>query len=136
MSTFPLRAILHKLELSGQLMKWAVELGEFNIKYQNRTTLKSQVLADSVAEMTPEATATLDKECSIGECILHVNWSSNVKGSYVGVYLKTLTGEIIEQSFHLGFKASNNEAEYEAMIADLWLAKSISTKRLLMMSDS
>ena len=41
MTTYPLRAILHSPNLSGHLTKWAVELSEFDIKYQVRTSLKS-----------------------------------------------------------------------------------------------
>ena len=38
---FPPRSILYKPKVSSRLMKWAVELGEFDITYQNRTALKS-----------------------------------------------------------------------------------------------
>ena len=48
-----------------------------------------------------------------------VDRASNVKGSGIGVYLMQLNNEVIEQSFRLGLKASNNEAEYEALIARL-----------------
>ena len=34
-------------------MKWAVELGQFDIKFQPRTAIKAQALADFVAEFTP-----------------------------------------------------------------------------------
>ena len=44
--------------------------------------------------------------------------------------------EIIEQSFQLGFKASNNEAEYEALMAGLRLAKTLGAHRLKIHSDS
>ena len=67
----------------------------------------------------PEAVVTLDKECSISEWILHVDGSSNVKRNGVVVYLKPLIGEAIKQSFHMGFKASNNEVDYEDMIIGL-----------------
>lgn len=29
----PLRAVLQKLEVSSRLVKWAIELGEFNVSY-------------------------------------------------------------------------------------------------------
>ena len=34
LTTFPLKAILHKPELSERLVKWAVELSEFDITFQ------------------------------------------------------------------------------------------------------
>ncbi|KAF8113263.1 hypothetical protein N665_0053s0014 [Sinapis alba] len=44
--------------------------------------------------------------------------------------------ELIEQSFRLGFVASNNEAEYEVLIAGLRLAKVVGAKRLQAFCDS
>ena len=46
------------------------------------------------------------------------------------------SGEMIEQSFHLEFNASNNEAEYESLIAGLWLARSIGAWEISPFSDS
>ena len=41
----PMKQILHKLETSGRLIKWAIELSEFDIRYKPRTAVKGQVLA-------------------------------------------------------------------------------------------
>nr|XP_009792559.1 PREDICTED: uncharacterized protein LOC104239587 [Nicotiana sylvestris] len=51
-TTFLMRKILHKPELSGRLAKWAVEMSEFDIEYKTRTAIKSQVLADFVADFS------------------------------------------------------------------------------------
>ena len=48
----PLKQVLHKPDLSGRLVKWAVELGEFDIIYKPRSAVKGQALADFVAEFT------------------------------------------------------------------------------------
>ena len=48
-----MKQILHKLETSGRLIKWAIELSEFDIRYKPRTTVKGQVLADFIVEFTP-----------------------------------------------------------------------------------
>ena len=50
----PLRLILQKPEASGRLMKWSIELSEFNITYRPRPAIKAQVLADFVSEFTSE----------------------------------------------------------------------------------
>lgn len=59
-----------------------------------------------------------------------------MKESRVGIYLKTLTEVIFEQSFRLGFKVSNNKVEYEAMVVGLRLGKSLGVRRLKVISDS
>ena len=67
---------------------------------------------------------------------MSVDGSSNIKGSGLGVVLKSPQGDILEQSIHCEFRATNNEAEYEALIAGLDLAKSLDVKDIQVMSDS
>ena len=67
---------------------------------------------------------------------LHVDGSSTNKGAGAGVQLQSPTGELIRQSFSFGFPASNNEAEYESLIAGLRLAKVVKAKRLSAYCDS
>ena len=38
--------------MAGQMLKWSLELSEFDIQYESRKSLKAQALADFVAEMT------------------------------------------------------------------------------------
>ena len=45
-------------------------------------------------------------------------------------------GDIIEQAVRCGFKATNNEAEYEAMIAGLGLARDLGIRKIAVFSDS
>ena len=49
---YPMNQVLHKLETSGSLMKWAIDLSEFDIRYKPKTAIKGQVLADFVMEFT------------------------------------------------------------------------------------
>lgn len=53
-TTFLLRIILSKLNILGRLAKWAIEHGEYKIKYKHRTSIKSHVLADFMANFTFE----------------------------------------------------------------------------------
>ena len=50
---YPMKQILHKPETSGRLIKWAIELSEFDIRYKLRITIKGQILADFIMEFTP-----------------------------------------------------------------------------------
>lgn len=45
-----LRQVLHKPEAFGHLVKWSMELREFEISYQPRTTMKALALANFVVE--------------------------------------------------------------------------------------
>lgn len=42
---FLIKLVLHKHEVSGRLVKWAVELGEYDIIFRPATAIKSQALA-------------------------------------------------------------------------------------------
>ncbi|XP_024009464.1 uncharacterized protein LOC112084547 [Eutrema salsugineum] len=118
LATLPLRSILHSPSQSRWLAKWAIELSEYDIEYRNMPSAKSQVFADFLIELPTESTTepTPDEVW-----MLHVDGSSSKHGLGVGICLTSPTGEILEQSFRLNFHASNNEAEYEALIAGLRL---------------
>jgi len=45
--------------------------------------------------------------------------ASNRKRADIGIVFTTPEGSIIEQSFSLGFSASNDEAKYEAILGGL-----------------
>ncbi len=62
--------------------------------------------------------------------------ASNAKGARTGVVIITLDDTVIEYSIRLDFKASNNEAEYEAVLARLNTAKTLEAKNLVIHCDS
>ncbi|PNX58277.1 gag-pol polyprotein [Trifolium pratense] len=113
------------------MVAWSVELSEFDITFSPRGAIKSQRLADFVLEMsTPPITE------KTSPWTLSVDGASNVRGSGAGIVLKGPDGVMIEQSLRFAFKASNNQAEYEALIAGMKLAKDMEVKDLKAMSDS
>jgi len=48
----PIRQILGRPDVVGRMMKWSLELSEFDIHYESRKALKAQVFADFLVEMT------------------------------------------------------------------------------------
>ena len=40
---YPMKQVLHKPETSGRLIKWAIEMSEFDIRYKSRIAVKGQV---------------------------------------------------------------------------------------------
>ncbi|WKA09087.1 hypothetical protein VitviT2T_026765 [Vitis vinifera] len=67
---------------------------------------------------------------------LRVDGASRSSGSGVGLLLQSPTGEHLEQAIRLGFSASNNEVEYEAILSGLDLALALSVSKLRIYSDS
>ena len=53
MTDHPFKKAMNKLEAARRLIQWAVELSEFDIRYQPRHAIKAQALADFIAEFTP-----------------------------------------------------------------------------------
>ncbi|KAL0453792.1 UNVERIFIED_CONTAM: Retrovirus-related Pol polyprotein from transposon gypsy [Sesamum latifolium] len=117
LTNHPLGHIMTRPDASGRLVKWAVELGEYDVEYQKRAAVKAQVLADFVVEFSGEQ---VQKEK--GGWLLHVDGSSNANNGGAGVLLQGPEGIEIEVAARLSFAATNNEAEYEALILGLKLA--------------
>ncbi|XP_072081062.1 uncharacterized protein [Arachis hypogaea] len=127
----PLRQVLYKPEVAGRLIKWAVELSEFDIRYQSRGPIKSQFLADFIAELTIPS-----EEDHAKQWILFVDGSSNQEGCGAGIRLEADDGFILEHSIHLAFKASNNQSEYEALLARLRLCSDLQISTIKVYCDS
>jgi len=53
MTNLPIRKVLQKPDVAGRMVRWAVELSEFDIQYEPRGSIKGQVYADFVAELSP-----------------------------------------------------------------------------------
>ena len=49
---FPLGDILRNKEDNDRIIKWAIEVGTYSIEFRSRPTIKSQALADFIAEWT------------------------------------------------------------------------------------
>ena len=132
LTDFPLRSTIHKPDLSGRMARWAIELSEFGIQYKPRLAKKGQVLTDFLVEI-PQSRKSLD---SLNWWTLNVGGVSRQTGAGIGLQLKSPNGEKIEQAICLGFNASNNKSEYEAILAGIELAAAKSSYKLLIQSDS
>ena len=62
--------------------------------------------------------------------------ASQHMGAGLGLQLKAPTEEIIKQAICLDFLASNNEAEYKAIIVGIGLAISVSSEKIIIRSNS
>ena len=125
-----MKQILHKLEYLGRLIKWAIELSEFDIRYKPRTSVKWQVLADFIMEFTPSNTSMKPIETTqlvpdLPLWRLSVDGVANSQGSGAGLILTSPDEIDVEYTLRFRFQASNYEAEYEAVVVRLNLAHSM-----------
>ena len=132
-----MKQILHKPETSGRLIKWVIELSEFDIRYKPRTTVKGQILADFIMEFTPvQSTEATQLAPDLPIWRLFVDGATNAQGSGARLILTSSDGIDMEYALRFGFQASNNEAEYEVVIAGLNLAHFMEANQLEVSSDS
>ncbi|XP_074323826.1 uncharacterized protein LOC141660734 [Apium graveolens] len=151
-TVYPLRHILHKPESSGRMLKWVVELGQFDLEYFPCTTIKGQALADFILEFDSEvdekaivlAEPSLQgdvpnqviKEFPHPWWILHVDGAVNNNRAGVGIVLVTLEGHHLMSVIHFKFYVTNNDAEYEALINGLNIDLELGIINLIARSDS
>ena len=134
---YPMKQILHKPETSGRLIKWVIELSEFDIRYKSRTAIIGQILADFIIEFTPaQSTEATQLAPDLPIWRLSVDKAANAQGSGVGLILTSPDGIDTEYALRFDFQASNNEAEYEAVITGLNLDHFMEADQLEVSSDS
>ncbi|KAK1697656.1 hypothetical protein QYE76_014353 [Lolium multiflorum] len=133
-SKAPLSTILNNADATGRTAKWGIELSAFDIAYKPRTAVKSQVLADFVADWTEAPDASLEPEPETW--VMHFDGSKQHQGSGAGVTLKSPTGEELQYVLQIHFEATNNMAEYEALLHGLRIAKEIGIKHIICCGDS
>jgi ribonuclease HI len=108
-------------------------MGE-TLAYAPRKAIKSQILADFVAEWTD---MQLPPPQIQAECwTLYFDGSVMKTGAGAGLLFVSPLGEHMRYAVLLHFPASNNMAEYEALLCDLKVAIEIGVKRLDVRGDS
>ena len=89
--------------------------------------MKGQVLADFDAEFSPKNDMEMVCHVENRSWRVFVDGASSAMEAGAGIVILTPEGIMLEHSFRLGFKASSNEAEYEALIAGLKTAFDLGT---------
>ena len=127
-SSFPLGEVVRNRNAVGWISKWAVELMGYDVKFVPRMAIKSQALADFIAEWTE--VQALTPEISHEYWTLYFDGSVMGPGAGAGVILISPEGGKFQYIVRLHFPASNNVAEYEALISGLRIAIDIGATRL------
>ncbi|GKA92030.1 reverse transcriptase domain-containing protein [Tanacetum coccineum] len=135
----PIKQLLSNPEVTGRLLKWRFELEEHDIQYRPRTSVKGQILADFIIERPEDD--ILDTPMKEGEAlpdpwVLFMDGSSCVDGSGAGLIIMNPKGMEFTYALRFRFNATNNEAEYEALIVGLHIAGKIGVQNIQANVDS
>ena len=129
----PLKEVLQSCRSSGRLGKWAVELSQHFIEFEKETSIKSQVLADFVADWTPSQ--NLSKEKRQPEWIIHYDGTWGFAGAGVAAIITSLSRVKMRYTARLEFQCTNNIAEYEAVLLGLRKARAMGIQRLIIKTN-
>jgi hypothetical protein len=132
-STTPLSEIIGCKDASGRVAKWAIELAAHSIQYKPRTTIKSQIIADFFADWGEHQ--YLPPAPDFTHWCMHFDGSKLLGGLGAGVVLTSPKGDKLQYVLQMHFRASNNVAEYEALVHGLKMAKEIGIRRILCFGD-
>ncbi|GJS21707.1 reverse transcriptase domain-containing protein [Tanacetum coccineum] len=141
----PIKQVLNKADTSGRLAPYSVELAAYNITYEPQSAIKGQVLADFINEipmgsdavMTRQTQYTVDHNKDYKEeWVLYIDGASSAKGSGAGLVLISPTKTKYTYALRLNFESTNNQAEYEALLAGLRIAKKMGVQSLSVNIDS
>nr|GEW80975.1 reverse transcriptase domain-containing protein [Tanacetum cinerariifolium] len=131
--------VLSRPEVAWRLQKWSIELVEYAIHYRPRVSVKGHILADFIVKRPEED--SLDTLMEVEEelpepWILFMDGSSCTDGSRAGLILTNPEEMEFTYALRFRFDATNNEVEYEALIAWLRIAKQMGVKNLQPNVDS
>jgi ribonuclease HI len=144
----PIRSLLHRSVLSGRLAQWLLQLSQYEIIAETPTAVKSQAIADLLAQFPGEDNSFITDEVpgEINEVFLagladsvwtlRFDGSSTATSAGAGIVLYKDDGEAVTKSFKFDFPCSNNAAEYEAYLAGLAIAYEMGIKHLRVIGDS
>ena len=128
-----LRKAMNSPKAVGRMALWVVELSEFDIQYRPRTAIKGLVVVDFIVEFILMDGQGVEM---ILQWNIYMDGSSNKQAGGAGVVLFSLEKDKIECMIQLEFHSTNNEAEYEALIIGIDLARATGAKNMVIHSDS
>ncbi|GKA81460.1 reverse transcriptase domain-containing protein [Tanacetum coccineum] len=160
----PISQILNSREATGRLAKWGIELEAYSIKYAPRSAIKGLVLANFLADTMAEDNSTQVKASRPNDTLregksreeqeapetktpknlgtetdiwkLYTDGASNEHRSGAGLILIDPEGAKYSYALRLNFANSNNDAEYEALLAGLIIATKMKVEKMHAFVDS
>jgi hypothetical protein len=110
------------------MIKWSVELGEFDLGFCPWQAIKSQILTDFVSEWTETRQSPLAEK--LEHYKMCFDGSLNLEGAGAGILFISPPDYHLKYVLQIHYKAFSNDAEYEALIHRLRIIVSFGIKRL------
>jgi hypothetical protein len=108
------------------MVKWSVELGEFDLEFCLRQAIKSQIFTDFVFEwIETQQPPPAEK---LEQWKMYFDSSLNLEGASVGNLFISPQGDHLKYVLQIHYKVSNNGVEYDALIRGLCIAVSLGIK--------
>src|SRR4051812_18768604 len=134
-SSTPLADILNNPGATGRVAEWNIELSPRDLQFKHPMAIKAQVLPDFLVDWTEVQTPSPPDLSN--SWTMFFDGSKRQQGAGAGVVLISPKGNKLRYVLQINFsKASNNEAEYEALIQGMCMAKACGATRLVIYGDS
>jgi len=133
-SSFPLGEIIQNREATGRIARWSVELMSETLTYAPRKAIKSQALVDFVAEWADSQLPPTQVQSELWT--MYFDGSLTKTGAGADLLFISPLGVHMRYIIRIHFAASNNVAEYEALVNGLKIAIELGVRRLDVRCDS
>jgi len=130
----PISEIIGCKDASGRVAKWAIEVSPYAPLYERRDAIKSQALPDFFCDWAEMQYEPPRPDYNYWK--MHFDGSKAKIGLGAGVVLTSPKQDQLKYVLQIHFSASNNVAEYEALIHGLNVAKEIGVRRIECFGDS
>nr|AAQ56323.1 putative polyprotein [Oryza sativa Japonica Group] len=118
--------------LKGRIGKWIFSLTEFDLRYKSPKAVKGQAIADFIVEHRDDSIGSVE----IVPWTLFFDGSVCTHGCGIGLVIISPRGESFEFAYTIKPYATNNQAEYEAVLKGLQLLKEVEADAIEIMGDS
>ena len=102
------------------------------MEYCPRTAIKAQALPDFIAEFTTPKDANSQEDL----WMINTDGSSTQKRGGAGIVITSPEKDVLKYGVQLKFPITNNEAEYEALMTGLRIARALRAEKIVLKSDS
>jgi ribonuclease HI len=130
----PLQCILESKEATWWITQWAVEIGQYDVKFIPRWAIKSEAVVDFIIEWTDSGLRGINELPN--HWVMYFDGSYTLKGVRDSVMLILPGDDVLKYAIQLEFLATNNIVEYEGLVTGLRLGKDLGILVQLIRGDS